>query len=378
MLCLVPTQTGKIQIMKIGIIGLPYVGKTSIFNALTGAEADIGSYTSGSKSNIRSVTVPDERLDVLTKVFQAKKVTPTTIEYTDIIGMSRGDVDRGSFEASLIADLRQVDAIAHVVRFFEDDTVPHVDGDVNPMRDIETIDLELTFADLQIIDRRLERLGKELRTKRDRTLEHQQNVLETCKNALENGIMIRELKISDEDKKTIRGYQFLTQKPMLTICNIGEDQINQSDQIIRSYIEHHTKKPSTEIFVLSAKLEMEIAQLAPAEASIFLEEMGLQESTLNRFIQMSYQVLRLITFFTCTSMDELRAWTIQHGITAVEAAGLIHTEMAQGFIRAETIHWSELVEVESLINAKEKGLLRLEGKGYLVQDGDILTIRFSV
>ena len=378
MLCLVPTQTGKIQIMKIGIIGLPYVGKTSIFNALTGAEAEIGSYTSGTKTNIRSVTVPDERLNVLTEVFHAQEVTPTTIEYIDIVGMSKGDINRGSFEASLIADLREVDALAHVVRFFKDDTVPHVDGDVNPKRDIETIDLELTFADLQIIDRRLERLEKELRTKRDRILEHQQNVLKTCKNALENGIAIRELEITNEDEKTIRGYQFLTQKPMLTICNIGEDQINQSDQIINYHIEHHTKKFSTEIFVLSAKLEMEIAQLDSTEANIFLEEMGLQESALNRFIQMSYQLLGLITFFTCTGMDELRAWTIQCGTTAVEAAGLIHTDMAQGFIRAETIHWSELVEVKSLIKAKEKGLLRLEGKDYLVQDGDILTIRFNV
>ena len=364
--------------MKIGIVGLPYVGKTSIFNALTGAEAEIGSYTSGSKANIKSVTVPDERLDVLTEVFQAKKITPTTIEYTDIVGMSKGDIDRGSFEASIIADLREVDALAHVVRFFEDNAVPHVDGDVNPMRDIETIDLELTFADLQIIDRRLERLERELRTKRDRALEHQQNVLKTCKNALENGIAIRELKISGEDEKTIRGYQFLTQKPMLIICNIDEDQVNQSDQIIRCHIERHTKKLSTEIFVLSAKLEMEIIQLDSTEASVFLEEMGLQESALNRFIQISYQLLGLITFFTCTGMDELRAWTIQRGMTAIDAAGSIHTDMAQGFIRAETIHWSELVEVESLIKAKEKGLLRLEGKGYLVQDGDILTIRFSV
>ena len=364
--------------MKIGIIGLPYVGKTSIFNALTGAEAEIGSYTSGPKTNIRSITVPDERLDILTGIFHTKKVTPTTIEYTDIVGMSKGDMNRGSFEANLIADLREVDALAHVVRFFKDGTVPHVDGYVNPKRDIETIELELTFADLQIIDKRLERLEKELRTKRDRALEQQQNVLKTCKDALENGIAIRELEITDEEEKTIRGYQFLTQKPMLTICNIGEDQISQSDQIIRSHIEQHAKKPNIETFILSAKLEMEISQFDAMEARIFLEEMGLQESALNRFIQTSYQLLGLITFFTCTNTDELRAWTIQSRTTAIEAAGLIHTDMARGFIRAETIHWSKLVEAEGLIKAKEKGLLRLEGKNYLVQDGDILTIRFNV
>ena len=362
--------------MKIGIVGLPYVGKTTIFNALTQSEAETGTYIVQKGSNISSVKVPDERLASLAGVFNPKRVTPTSIDYVDVAGVAKGDIAREGLEAGIIAELREVDALAHVVRVFEDDAVPHVDGDVDAKRDIETIDIELTFADLQIIDSRLDRLSRELRTQKVPALEHERTVLERCKGALEAGVALREIELSPEDERAIRGYGFLTQKPLLVILNIGEDGLDQTESIHES-IGDSAQKPQTEIIAVVAKLEMEISQLDEEDAEIFLGEMGLNESALTRVIHASYRLLGLITFFTVVS-DELRAWTLRGGMMAVEAAAAIHTDMARGFIRAETIHWADLVDCGSLAKARDKGLLRLEGKDYTVQDGDVLTIRFNV
>ncbi len=362
--------------MKIGIVGLPYVGKTSVFNALTQSEAETGTYITKKGLNISSVKVPDERLESLASIFHPKKVTPTSIDYVDVAGVSKGDAAKEGLEARLIAELREVDALAHVVRAFEEDSVPHVDGRVDAKRDIETIDIELTVADLQIIDKRLDRLNKELRAQKVPVLEHERAVLERCKEALEAGIALREIDFLPEDEKAIRGYGFLTQKPLLLILNIGEDQLNRAEEIRTAFAEY-AQKPQVEIITLSARLEMEIAQLDSEDAAVFLAEMGLNESALTRVIHVSYRLLRLITFFTVVS-SELRAWTLKQGMTALDAAEAIHTDMALGFIRAETIHWAGLVECDSLAKAREKGLLRLEGKDYVVQDGDVLTIRFNV
>jgi GTP-binding protein YchF len=362
--------------MKIGIVGLPYVGKTAIFNALTQSRAETGTYTEKKQSNVSVVTVPDERLQSLAEILEPKQITPVRIDYVDVAGISKGNVERSGLGTDVIADLRQVDALAHVVRVFEDDSVPHVDGSVDPKRDIETVDLELTFADLQIIDKRLERLNRELRAKKSPVLEKELAVLEGCKETLESGIPLREIDITPENAQAIRGYGFLTQKPLLLILNIGENQLDQEGEIDANFAEYR-QMPQTEIITLSAKLEMEIAQLDAKDAAIFLVEMGLKESALTRVIHASYRLLGLITFFTVVS-SELRAWTLTHGMTALDAAGTIHTDMARGFIRAETIHWGELVDCGSVASARNQGLLRLEGKDYMVQDGDVLTMRFNV
>lgn len=267
-----------------------------------------------------------------------------------------------------------VDALAHVVRVFEDDTVPHVDGDVNPERDIETIDIELAFADLGIIDNRLDRLDRELRTQTIPALEHERTVLKRCKDALEGGTAIRELSLSPEDERAIRGYGFLTQKPLLLVLNVGEAELEGEDEIRASVV---VSERQIETITLSAKLEMELGRLDMEDAEIFRVEMGLDESALARVIDVSYRTLGLVTFFTVVS-DELRAWTLKSGMTALDAAAAIHTDMARGFIRAEAVHWADLVDCEGLTEARDAGLLRLEGKDYLVSDGDVLTIRFNV
>ena len=360
--------------MKIGIVGLPYVGKTTLFNALTQSEAETGTYAGKKGANVGSVKVPDERLTALAEVFSPKRVTPTSIDYVDIAGVSKGDIALEGLETGAIAELREVDALAHVVRVFVDDAVPHVDGDVDPERDIETIDIELAFADLGIIDSRLDRLNRELRTQKIPALEHERSVLERCKNALEEGTAIRELRLSPEDERTIRGYGFLTQKPLLLVLNIGEDELQRTDEI---GVGLDVSNRQIEIITLSASLEMELGQLDTEEAKIFRVEMGLDESALARVIDVSYRTLGLVTFFTVVS-DELRAWTLKSGMTALDAAAAIHTDMARGFIRAEAIHWADLVDCGGLTEARDSGLLRLEGKDYLVSDGDVLTVRFNV
>ena len=360
--------------MKIGIVGLPYVGKTSLFNALTQSEAETGTYAGKKGANVGSVKVPDERLTALAEVFNPKRVTPTSIDYVDIAGVSKGDIALEGLETGTIAELREVDALAHVVRVFEDDTVPHVDGDVNPKRDIETIDIELAFADLGIIDNRLDRLDRELRTQTIPALEHERAVLKRCKDALEGGTAIRELSLSPEDERAIRGYGFLTQKPLLLVLNIGEDELEGADELRASVV---MSERQIETITLSAKLEMELGRLDMEDAEIFRVEMGLEASALARVIDVSYRTLGLVTFFTVVS-DELRAWTLKSGMTALDAAAAIHTDMARGFIRAEAIHWADLVDCEGLTEARDAGLLRLEGKDYLVSDGDVLTIRFNV
>ncbi len=358
--------------MKIGIVGRPHVGKTTVFNALGHTTAEIGGYTGRLETNRCTINVPDERLTRLATVLKPKKVTPATIDYVDVAGVLQTDVAAAELDSGILASLRTVDALAHVVRLFEDETVPHVDGTVNPKRDIENVELEFTFADLQVIERRLARLRRLLQNQK--SLEHQAELrlLEKCQQTLEAGTPLRSIALSDNEEKLIRGYGFLTQKPLLLICNIGESQLDSVDDIINRFSKYE-KHERTAIFVLAAQLEMEIAQLEPSEAEGFVAEMGLGKSALARFIQTSYRLLGLITFFTGNT-NEVKASTLREGQTTVEAAGVIHTDFEHGFIRAEIINWLELEMCNGFLQARSQGRLRVEGKTYQVQEGDVLTI----
>lgn len=365
--------------MKIGIVGRPHVGKTTVFNALAHSNAVIGDYTSKKQINLSTVSVPDERLEPLGQVFQSKEIIPATIDYMDGGGTSRLAMnpnlerpEHAELDPEVLGELRTVDALAHVVRLFENETVPHVDGSVNGKRDIEAVDLEFVFADLQIIDGRISRLEKLLKNQKSAEHQNELRILEECKQTLENGKPLRSLTISDNEEKMIRGYGFLTQKPLLLICNISETQLAEADEIFERFAEYEVLT-QTAVIILAAQLEMEIAQLDSADAEVFMTEMGLSESALERFIQTSYQLMGLITFFT-GGLKEVRAWTLRNGQTAVEAAGLVHTDFERGFVRSECINWEDLVNCGSYTQARSKGLLRTEGKTYQVQEGDVLTI----
>ncbi len=361
--------------MDVGIIGLPFVGKTTVFNALTRENARIGTFSSGQEANQSVVKVPDRRLDRLAEIFQPKRTVSATMHYIDIAGISKGTMKQGSMDAQLLADLRQVDALAHVVRVFEDDNVPHIDEDLDPIRDIENMNLELSFADLQIIETRLDRLAIELRTHKNPQQQAERDLLVRCQESLEAETPLRELDFTPDETKILRGYRFLTQKPLLLVLNIGESQLGQQTQIVHDFAQ--AAGISDRMIPLCALLEMEIAQLDEADAGVFLEDMGLEEPALIRFIQISYELLGLQTFFTGGD-KEVHAWTVPHGTTALEAAGKIHTDMARGFIRAETISFDELDRCGSIARAREAGALRLEGKEYIIQDGDVILIRFNV
>ncbi|MFQ6040417.1 MAG: redox-regulated ATPase YchF [Candidatus Poribacteria bacterium] len=362
--------------MQIGVVGMPYVGKTTLFNALTKSKAETGNYAGRMAANIGDVKVPDERLEPLAAIFKPKRIVSSSIEYIDVAGMAKGVIEKGRMDANLLAALRNVNALAHVVRVFEDDNVPHVDGAIDPKRDIENLNIELALADLQIIEKRLERLGRELRAAKTPNLVHERELLEKFRDLLESNIPLRETEISADEELMIRGYQFLTQKPLLLILNIGEEQIGDGDSLLEQLSEF-AQKPNTKALAVCAQLEMEIAELEDEDAAVFREDLGLKESAMARVIHLSYELLSLITFFTGGD-NEVRAWTTKRGTTALSAAGMIHSDMERGFIRAETIQADDLIRCGSLAKAKKAGLLRLEGKEYLVQDKDFLTIRFSV
>lgn len=359
--------------MKIGIVGRAHVGKTTVFNALAHSNAEIGGYTSRKQINLSTVNVPDERLERLAEVFQPKKITPATIDYVDVAGTSRTLTHPNTeLDAEILGELRTVDALAHVVRLFENAAVPHVDGSVDGIRDIEAVELEFVFADLQVIESRLGRLSKQLQNQKSPVLQSELRLLEQCQQTLENGKPLRTLSLAANEEKLIRGYGFLTQKPLLLICNIDETQLDKADEMLKRLAKYEAQ-PQTSIIVLAAQLEMEIAQLDAPDAEAFMAEMGLNQSALELFIQASYRLLGLLTFFT-TNPTETRAWTLREGQTAVDAAGRIHTDFAKAFIRSETIHWADLVACGSYPQARSKGLLRAEGKTYQVQEGDVLLI----
>ena len=362
--------------MKIGIIGLPNSGKTTVFNALTGGTAETAAYSSGSlEPNLASVKVPDERLHVLARMYKPKKTTFADVQYIDVAGLSGSARETGGLSPAFLNYIAQVDALLHVVRVFEDPNVPHPDGSVDPRRDIETVDLELAFSDLAIIERRLQRLqgeiGKLAGKERELRLA-ERDVLQRLQAGLEQDIPIRDVELSADEEKMLRGYQFLSAKPLLVVLNVGEDQLGTDLAASLDY--RHQKSV---VVQLAGKVEAEIAQLDPDDARAFLDNLQIAEPARDRVIGASYDLLGLVSFLT-TGPDEVRAWPIRRGTSALEAAGTIHSDIQRGFIRAEVVAYDDLVAAGTMAEAKKRGMVRMEGKTYVVQDGDICHFLFNV
>jgi GTP-binding protein YchF len=363
--------------MKLGIIGLPNSGKTTLFNVLTGRQVQTGTFTpADAEPNIGIVKVPDERLDRLAEMFRPKKVTPATVEYIDIAGLRREGGVKGELGKELLFHIRNVDALIHVVRTFKSDKVPPAGGDINPERDISTVNLELALSDLDIVEKRMERVEINIKKKGEKEGIAELQLLTKLKQNLEAGIPIRQLELSEDERKLIKGFQFLTAKPMLIVLNIGEEELKFPER----YRDLKEKYQSLGIPVieLCAEIESQISQLGDKETEkAFMEDLGIKESGLTRLIRVSYELLGLISFLT-VGKEEVRAWTIRKGTKAQQAAGVIHSDMERGFIRAEVVSYEDLIKSGSLAAARNKGLLRLEGKDYIVQDGDVIEIRFNV
>lgn len=365
--------------MKLGIVGLPNVGKSTLFNSLTKAGAESANYPFCTiDPNVGIVTVPDKRLQVLTEMYNSQKTVPATIEFVDIAGLVKGASKGEGLGNQFLANIREVDAIVHVVRCFEDTNIIHVDGSIDPLRDIETINLELVFSDIEMIERRIARASKGARN--DKTLAKEVEFLKRLQAHLEAGNMAKSLVVEEEDEiEWIKGYQLLTNKPVIYAANVSEDELaddaanNEHVKRVREFAE----KENSEVFVICAQIEQEIAELDDDEKAEFLQDLGLEESGLEKLIRASYHLLGLISYLTAGE-QETRAWTITRGTKAPGAAGKIHSDFERGFIRAEVVSYDNLVECGSMNAAKEKGLVRSEGKEYVVQDGDVILFRFNV
>ena len=365
--------------MKLGIVGLPNVGKSTLFNSLTKAGAESANYPFCTiDPNIGIVAVPDERLKLLGDLYQSKKVTPAVIEFVDIAGLVKGASKGEGLGNQFLSNIREVDAIVHVVRCFEDSNVVHVDGSVNPLRDIETINLELIFSDLEILERRIAKTSKGARM--DKALARELELLERIREHLEAGKLAKSFETEDEEEQALlASYNLLTYKPVIFAANVAEEDLADdgasNDQVRR--VREFAQEEGSEVFVICAQIEQEIAELDEDEKTMFLEDLGLKESGLEKLIKASYHLLGLISYLT-SGEDETRAWTIKVGTKAPQAAGKIHTDFERGFIKAEVVNYRDLLEQKSLAAAREKGMVRMEGKEYVVQDGDVILFRFNV
>ena len=360
-----------------GIVGLPNVGKSTLFNAITKAGALAANYPFATiDPNVGIVEVPDSRLDVLTEMVEPKKTIPTTFEFTDIAGIVKGASKGEGLGNKFLSHIREVDAICQVVRAFDDDNVTHVSGRVDPIDDIEVINMELVLADLESVDKRLPKLEKMARQK-DKDAVNETRILSRIKEALEEGNPVRSLEFTEEDQKYVNQAQLLTSKEMLYIANVGEDEIgdeyNEKVKAIREY----AAKEDSEVIVISAKIEEEIAVLEDEDREMFLEDLGIEEPGLDRLIRTTYDLLGLATYFTA-GVQEVRAWTFIKGMTAPQCAGIIHTDFERGFIRAEVTSYDDYVEFNGENGAKDAGKQRLEGKEYIMKDGDVVHFRFNV
>ncbi|CRZ34655.1 hypothetical protein DFR55_1396 [Herbinix hemicellulosilytica] len=364
--------------MKLGIVGLPNVGKSTLFNSLTKAGAESANYPFCTiDPNVGVVSVPDKRLQVLADLYNSEKIIPAIIEFVDIAGLVKGASKGEGLGNQFLSHIREVDAIVHVVRCFEDSNIVHVEGSVDPGRDIETINLELIFSDLEILERRIARTAKG--AKNDKDLAKELEMLERLKVHLEEGKPAKTFAAEEEESKLIATYNLLTAKPVIYAANVNEEDY-ANDGANNPYVKavkEIAAKENSEVFVICAKIEQEMAELDDEERKIFLEDLGLEESGLDKLIKASYRLLGLISFLTA-GPKETRAWTITAGTKAPQAAGKIHSDFERGFIRAEIVNYDDLVKCGSYNAAKEKGLVRLEGKDYIVQDGDVILFRFNV
>ncbi|MGI6018196.1 MAG: redox-regulated ATPase YchF [Marvinbryantia sp.] len=365
--------------MKLGIVGLPNVGKSTLFNSLTKAGAESANYPFCTiDPNVGIVTVPDERLNKLAALYHSAKVTPAVIEFVDIAGLVKGASHGEGLGNQFLANIREVDAIVHVVRCFEDTNVIHVDGSVDPARDIETINLELIFSDIEILERRIAKTSKG--TRNDKTLAKELDLLNRLKAYLEEGKTAASFTTEDEEEQVwLASYNLLTGKPVIFAANVAEDDL-ADDGASNKYVQavrELAKEQNSEVFVICAQIEQEIAELEEEEKKMFLEDLGLSQSGLEKLIQASYRLLGLISYLTAGE-PETRAWTIKVGTKAPQAAGKIHSDFERGFIRAEVVNYQDLLDCGSIAAAKEKGLVGLEGKEYVVKDGDVILFRFNV
>ncbi|MBL7073744.1 redox-regulated ATPase YchF [candidate division KSB1 bacterium] len=362
--------------MKIGIVGLPQSGKTTLFNALTGAHAAVGYGGGKERGHVAVVKVPDERLDRLVEMFKPQRQVPVIVEYDDVIGLAKGASQKAGFSGEFLNRVKANDALLAVVRAFGGEKVPHPEGSVDPRRDIGIIEAEFLLSDLAIVENRADKLSRQLKKVKDDQAAHELRVLELCKGKIEEEIPLREIELAPKDERVLHGFQLLTAKPLLIVLNLGEDLAGKEESVLSEYGDLADRRGMGMVGVCS-ELEMEISELEEQDAGIFREEMGLKEAVLDKLIRASYGLLELISFFTVIH-DEVHAWTIKQGTPAVHAAGAVHSDMERGFIRAEVVHYHDLMAQGSLAKCREKGLVRLEGKDYPVQDGDVIQFRFHV
>ncbi len=361
-----------------GIVGLPNVGKSTLFNAITNQKILAENYPFATiEPNVGIVTVPDERMEKLREMYEPNRFIPTAYEFTDIAGLVKGASQGEGLGNKFLSHIREVDAIVEVVRCFDDGKIIHVDGNVDPIRDIETINLELAISDLEIINGRLERISKKARTTKDKDDLLEVETLEKSKKALEANIPLRQLDLTEDEKKVVKSYSFLTLKPIIYLANISESELGKEDNDYVKKVKEYASKENARVVSLCAKVEEELSELEPDDKKEMLEGLGLDGSGLDKLITATYDILGLATYFT-VGKDEVRAWTFRKGMNAKQCAGIIHTDFEKGFIRAEVISYEDLIECGSELKVKEAGKARLEGKDYLMQDGDICHFRFNV
>ena len=360
-----------------GIVGLPNVGKSTLFNAITKKSILMANYPFATiDPNVGVVIVPDERIDVLKDMYNPERIIPTTYEFTDIAGLVKGASNGEGLGNKFLSHIREVDAVVEVVRCFDDENIIHVDGSVDPIRDIEVINVELVLSDLEIVTSRINKIGKKAMTTKNKDDVKEIELLERIKEALESNIPVRKLGLDEEEKKLISSFNLITLKPIIYALNVEDNDINTGNNYTK-LVEDYAKKEGSETAIICAKLESELSELDEEEKKLFLDDLGIKESGVERLINKTYDLLGLATFFT-VGKDEVRAWTFKKGSKAPECAGIIHSDFEKGFIKAEVMSYSDLVNAGSELKVRELGKARIEGKEYIMQDGDICHFRFNV